>query len=269
MSNREIGEGAPRTEAPSQKDTGPDSPVTITTGTENDNPEAIQLARADQQPPSLIFSDVSPVVLVASGDKRLTGAALRVIINLAGRAGKDRESWPNVGRIARDTGLSPRTVHKAFVALSDCGYVRTRKRFMKHQQRSSQRELCIPAVLPADHPYAPWAREGVNPEPGKGWPSVQGGGEQAGTPRGEPRFRQKYSIELPPTGPPPTVGTPAVTPPRRTRGDSASSPLRGSRRLYSRPHTQDEITAFLANGVAQEQERKRQQEQERDEERTG
>jgi hypothetical protein len=252
-------EGPPTTERPSQDDTGADSPaVTTTTGIEEDNTPVILETRA-AQPPSLIFSDVSPVVLIASADRRLSESALRVLINLAGRSDKERTCYPRVGRIAHETGLKGRTVNKAIAQLDLYGYLSSRTRFYKQQQRSSVRLLQIPEALPADHPYAPWARAGVYPEAGRGWPTGQGGTVPTFTPRGVPAFTQKYALESSPKGSSP----PVITPDESEMRNALRGRRSAARNAPIKPvHTPEEIREYLARGIAEEK-----QKQERDEER--
>ena len=74
-------------------------------------------------------------------------------------------------RIGRETRLSTRTVRRAIAHLTDLGYLSSRPRYLKHQQRSSLRQLLIPETLPEGHPYD---REGLTHAVRRGVTNVSG-----------------------------------------------------------------------------------------------
>ena len=67
----------------------------------------------------------------------LPSRAIVVYLYLADRAGKEGTCFPSVPRIARDTGLSGRTVQRAILDLERAGFVRVDGRLRKNGADSS------------------------------------------------------------------------------------------------------------------------------------
>jgi hypothetical protein len=160
LMNSDKEEGPPLPEGPSEEVVG---------GTRhhrhqpNDTPadgggeERIDLTKGSKLP-VMIPSEASFVALVAGSDHRLSGADLRVLINLCGRSNTRRECFPAHLTIASDVGIHRETSKRSVRRLVAFGYLTRTPRFIHAEgtidQISNLYRLTIPDELPEDHPYA-------------------------------------------------------------------------------------------------------------------
>ena len=204
-------EGPPASEGPSENvmsvETTP--APTATASTSEDNTGVIRLSRAKPKPPSMIYSEVSIVALVAACDRRLVGEHdVPILVNLLGRAGKEAghwQCWPSIGTVADEVGVHASTVNRAIRRLERFGYMVRWGQYRDNRQTSNVYRFKVPdyTELPEDHPYHDAPIREIDDVPGARvpWGGVHGSTGEGGTgapPRGGTRALQNASKELPP-----------------------------------------------------------------------
>ena len=265
--NPHKAEGPPTLEGPSEDEAVNTPPtITATASTSKDNTDVIRLSRAVPKPPSMIYSEVSIVALVAACDRRLVGGHdVPILVNLLGRASKyagDWQCWPSIGTVAGEVGCSPSTVYRALGRLERCGYLVRWTRYLSNRQTSNVYRFKLPdyTELPKDNPYHAAPIRAIDDVPvapvtGEALHGRQGRGVMGATPRGVMGDIQNASKELP------LLNSSNEVP---LADNGASSPLRGSHleRQRPQPRSRREQIAWLKAEALKEQERSEEEERE-------
>jgi hypothetical protein len=198
-------EGPPLPEDPSEKDDAVRTPpaITATASNREDNTGEIRLSRATPAPPTLIWSELSIVALVAATDRRLIGKHdVPILVNLLGRAGKKGghwQCWPSIGTVAREVGVNPSTINRALGRFERFGYLERLNRYVDNRQTSNVYRFKLPDYtdLPEGNPYAAEPLPDLAQMPGGVVHASQGEGRTRALPRGGTRARQNAFRELP------------------------------------------------------------------------